>query len=612
MLLIPVNPETEVKDCDALFPPFNPPWRKFRSSAGPDPKRTLPHTQSPLVSLPPELLVEVCLHITNRDVARFEYWLELLKFAHVCRYWRAVALEAPILWSVIRLESTNDLDTSKAALSYPGMIREALKRSRHSLLSLLVRYTGHDLVDYKPVIPELHRLETLLCFYKGSPPPTSILADRDFDAPQLRQLFIQNTKYGSEHIHIPLISPESSLEYLESVRTAGIRYEHVSPYFRHSLKQLSIRSPGNRNSVEFIAEFLYALNDMPLLEDLEIQYLLSGQDVPIDAPTLPSVTLPFLRKITCYEMLLPLTEFMEHLTYPAAVLLNGINSLRLILADPWVDRGADRVYLHMRLWNSLVSKITNESGESPVRFNELLIRASEGTSPSVDLNNCGSDFAVCDKFAYGVFPPRIRPIQALDIVVQTFPYSILSTITTLHLGVYDYQDEDWSPTFMSAFHGLECLELQRMPGVWRGLAQVHQDISSSHGILHFASTLPFPNLRSLEIKRAIFRDQPSSDGVDSGDFIWALRDLLRIRADAGMRLEELSIFKGINFTQRDVEMLEMYVGHVSWDHIVRLGEKEELDGLDSHSELNDLDSDEDGDGDHGSDGSNLEMGLDDQ
>lgn len=52
--------------------------------------------------------------------------------------------------------------------------------------------------------------------------------------------------------------------------------------------------------------------------------------------------------------------------------------------------------------------------------------------------------------------------------------------------------------------------------------------------------------------------------LNAEDFIWMLRDMVKIRMDAGFPLEKLAMHNTSKFDEEDTQMLRKYVGHLEW------------------------------------------------
>ncbi|KAF5325032.1 hypothetical protein D9619_010118 [Psilocybe cf. subviscida] len=121
--------------------------------------------------LPPELLLEIFLFLVVPF--RIEEWHEI---THVCRYWRRVALEAPILWTappprhqayillMLERSQTADVDIRINRKTYFATVVAIFKHStRIKTLRLFqdTRVLGYTQEELPPAGPEFSRLESL-------------------------------------------------------------------------------------------------------------------------------------------------------------------------------------------------------------------------------------------------------------------------------------------------------------------------------------------------------------------------------------------------------------------------------------------------------------------
>ncbi|KZO96997.1 hypothetical protein CALVIDRAFT_563224 [Calocera viscosa TUFC12733] len=97
-----------------------PPSKALRRITG----NSLRHRQSPISRLPPELLLQVA------HLGTLEHFSFPIRFSHVCKLWRALALSTPALWDTILLSRSFD------DLLPPSYINGVLARGRGTPVAL--------------------------------------------------------------------------------------------------------------------------------------------------------------------------------------------------------------------------------------------------------------------------------------------------------------------------------------------------------------------------------------------------------------------------------------------------------------------------------------------
>ncbi|TBU29063.1 hypothetical protein BD311DRAFT_303442 [Dichomitus squalens] len=105
----------------------------------------------------------------------------IVRVTHVCKYWRAVAIETPDLWASF-------------AVFHPGLVQECLVRSKTVPLSVSIGYAVSPHVS--PILGDsVHRLRSAYVFQKTKI-IESIWRQQLFTrpAPSLEELFIENTE----------------------------------------------------------------------------------------------------------------------------------------------------------------------------------------------------------------------------------------------------------------------------------------------------------------------------------------------------------------------------------------------------------------------------------
>ncbi|KAH8099788.1 hypothetical protein BXZ70DRAFT_1065302 [Cristinia sonorae] len=528
-----------------------------------------PPRPSPLASLPPELLILIFRFVVDENSGGTlpkSSWDRVVPLTHVCKLWRDVATNAPMLWRRIRL------DTCQPELHMPPpMLEESLKRSGQVNLKLWFRY-GPELIDPAPLISELHRVESFACRYEHSHEPDVISELGVADFPRLRHLLIEDQSFGSA-ILVPLVDATAPLESLESIAALNIPQPFVSPFFRPHLRFLSLTMEHFSSFIPSALEILVMLQGLPSLEELCIQH---GESEVIEPDTyLPDVTLPRLRVLNLRENTDTLTALLSHLKFPVAALFN----YRLICSDK-AHTSLDGEGLD--LFRTVINLFQNRTllGRIP-SFIDLHVNLHDLPAADIvllpDRRIDGYPRSARPTFVYDADLPTGSTDQILTFICNAVPRFFssvrsLSVNANLTDGAVTKNVPDW----FSVLRDIEYLELANTPGIWLALASLHLHLAAT-STTPLRDALPFPELHTLKIAQASFRPSMTNFQVPDPDvdFVFLLRSMLKIRLQAGRGVFVLIVSGARNCTAADVRMLEQFVGRVEWDGKVLVKKGEE-------------------------------------
>lgn len=509
--------------------------------------------------MPPELLIIVFSHFTYTDWYYGEFTSQgmlchvpfndtqyLIRCTRVCRYWREVILNAPLLWSNVVLHSNVPCHTSTEAL---------LKLSGDVSLHLW----ANDLQDAD--IQALHRESSRLqylhyhCNHLNN---TNLSAAKLVDTPRLRTLIMEVAVNERRRVVLPIVDPQSALPLLQHLRMIDSHFANSSRFFRPTMTSLVLQSTRSvHDSSPSVKDFLRALQDMPLLEVLRIHSILHPtKDTNVQSP---HVRLPHLRSITVQEAALAMTRFLSYLELPASAFLAEDWALPLrILRNP----RAHAAHACATLFAAFVDKLAGKGLTGNLPVTKVLKIVVERYDPSSYKRRCiclqaGDGLQPEPYFAVGEFPGVI-PVIAFDILLSSPHTDFLARIEELviisdKLSIGDPQTPESLLTHAQQLVGLKSLDLAWTAGIWRWLVNLHRTESGQP-----PSPLPFPQLRTLTLRGVHFRGVENE--AEPEDFIVLLGAMLKVRRAAGLPiLDSLHIHQGTAFDLRkDVRLLKPY------------------------------------------------------
>ncbi|KAH8101855.1 hypothetical protein BXZ70DRAFT_80808 [Cristinia sonorae] len=263
-------------------------------------------------ALPSEILAKI-FNETIRQRRIDEVAACLTTIASVCKYWREVAENTPSLWAAVNISPR----------SSPDRVLAHLARSKLAPLTVSVSCEKNTRAeDAKLIVPELHRVEDMKCYLDvyGFPESLQEVAAGVHDAPELQSLMIVATEYTDfGDVQVPFISPTSPLPKLTFLHTLYVPYEDMSLWFRPSITTLWL-DEAPHESVS-MSDFLDALSDMPLLEELHWCDFFHEYEERYTGDA--SATLPRLRDLQVADDMVAIADILDRLVFPVRALLAG-------------------------------------------------------------------------------------------------------------------------------------------------------------------------------------------------------------------------------------------------------------------------------------------------
>lgn len=259
---------------------------------------------SPVARLPPELLIEIFVQYKLLRGASSKSAVAWQTIAHVCRHWRAVALECSSLWGSLDM------------FAEPECINTFLDRSRQTPLSVHgLQLPVRD--QHLPLLGSLmQRVEYLPLF----------IHDRASRAPALTRFapFLRGLSLETDSVHsgvrldqdFTVVSDLLFGDAAPHLERLNIRaqFEWHHTFHHPNMRDLRIFRPRYHDEPSSIT--LDVLEAMPQLEVLILKHCVP-EDMPPSRPGDRMISLPRLRSITVSGETVASANFVTHLDIPS-------------------------------------------------------------------------------------------------------------------------------------------------------------------------------------------------------------------------------------------------------------------------------------------------------
>ncbi|KAK7058665.1 hypothetical protein VNI00_002301 [Paramarasmius palmivorus] len=249
--------------------------------------------------LPPELLSRILAHCAFRSDTEIS---SLIRCTHVCSRWRTLALDTPSLWSEPEFEKSNmALEMLRRARNTPLHIKAALHRPLIAVREPLLE-----------AIQNVSRIASLHIAASHNQLVGEIIPLLGKPAPKLQALYLET--YGGT-----VVLPEQFLQD-EAPRLRSLELFNVHiPWNSRLLSDLTTLSiAGNLDDTMLpsASHFMNVLRNMPALEVLALEE--SVPNISTAArESLPTLTLPNLRRLTLRSNILSCTTLVDKLIFPS-------------------------------------------------------------------------------------------------------------------------------------------------------------------------------------------------------------------------------------------------------------------------------------------------------
>ncbi|TCD68707.1 hypothetical protein EIP91_009991 [Steccherinum ochraceum] len=506
---------------------------------------------APFAAFPSDLLPEVWLFALGQSCRAlpkhslyWRHWHELRNFMMVCKQWYEVAVVTPALWRIVQFDGRVARRMTKLMLQRSGQMSLNLQVCYDDKHSFASRYQGAQesledgahakhvkiVYDTSLVEPVIRRVSSLVITVGSRLGSNEMISKGTYDAALLETLDVEYhpTVFPFDH-PVPLVSPVFPLPRLRHIAVLNVAFRTFSPFFRPTITSLNIGLPPYSYGPSLFT-FLHALSGMPLLVYLRTSYIFSDDAHRNPDDVLVDVKLDNLRRLILADGQVTCAEFLEHLTFQSSLLYSGNFFRPMNTGRSMYDDGDEGLDIHTRLLLVLLAKLDGQGvvgiARTPTSFglhmHTSCFSFDVGDAPDASKPFFEHMLAVADEMDIGMK-------DVLHVICSTGPRSLLSGIRTLRLQRSERESESLppseTPTFIhdmqTAFCNLETLHLDDADAIWIDVAEAH---------LAASSPLPFPMLKNLILKE---KDLPQN--------ILLLRDMVRIRAEAGSPLSRLEL-----------------------------------------------------------------------
>ncbi|KAJ7890506.1 hypothetical protein B0H14DRAFT_2689582 [Mycena olivaceomarginata] len=518
--------------------------------------------------LPPEILSLVFVFCTSSDSLS---WVRVV--SHICRHWRGVALSCPSLWSF-------------PVFSHPTWAEEMLQRSKMTPLTVkadLTYMTPRMVNAVHSALMHISRISSL-DLKTGSRSLSEIL-NLTGSAPLLHSLSLVSPGFSQEeHFTLgPTFLNGEAAPRLRKLELTRFSLPWDSPLL-NNLVHLKIQNPGPAARPS-MAEFTGALERMPQLETLELDYALPVIAAGVAALSMPSSRIPLshLKRIVIANVsVLECADTLNHLTF------NGKSS-------PTIKISCLADNSTLTDFSTLIPALS--AVQSPAATTRSL------RSLFVNIGFGGMTVRTWSCFPQTGYTPATRPFLDLDLKWLRFmrdESQELMAFTCKALGMQglrglnlstDIQEVD-TKTWVSTFGDLPALVSIRLRGQANQLvAALREDVfvdgvrkvaqapakkPAGHGRRaslrrprgeELVGGLFFPALRNLILEDTDF-EEPALDMLESA---------LMERCERKQELWTLTLNDCNRLDHDGVERLENVVAEVKWDRLVMGFSEDESD-----------------------------------
>ncbi|KAH8101932.1 hypothetical protein BXZ70DRAFT_86173 [Cristinia sonorae] len=513
---------------------------------------------SPLVTLPPELIVDIFLFTFSSDWSKEtaysldpkqpnygedfsrarRIWRSLQNYMLTCQYWRDVALQAPILWRNVHFGRGIAQKVTETMLS----------RSGETPIRLTAAFKKDTVANMTMLLPHLARVTHLHLRIADFPAEEGVKED----IPMLQHLVVscRSGMARKPHTSLPLLSKTSLLPDLILLHAYMVSLHHIQPFLRSTIRHLYVT--GLDCSIK---DLMFALEALPVLERLAIEALHTPEeDDALQTAELPHVNFPKLAACYISSDVIPI---FSHIAFPDQVITSHEFSLKL-----W--RCSDQEVLEVvKLLLERLSSIDDEVMAEMLERDSLEIQLdwtgdNRTSDLDIDILTPRGDYKRSLLSCYSDDELHIKDILD-EMKISASPF-FKSHVRHLDITSHKCHDSTYSE-LLADLTGLQSLKLNRTPGIVAHLVSAHQESPEP--------TSPMSTLKRLTLVEAKFRQHPPDDPEyepDEDELIWALRDMLKARKADGHPLQSLRVFKGVHFGEADVRMLQEYVTEeVVWD-----------------------------------------------
>ncbi|KAK7019156.1 hypothetical protein VNI00_018188 [Paramarasmius palmivorus] len=456
---------------------------------------------------------------------------------HVCRHWRAVALECPAIWD------TPDFTRPKLARemllrakSTPLYVYAWISHSNNSLATVNVRKALQDMT---------HIAEIRIRFTVSS--GARVVSGLVQPAPKLRSLHIINGQMGTS-FKLPdnLLAAEAPRLREMSIQDCLLPWEHVSTTLS-GLRSLCLHGGVyNRIPHSKLKAFLQALQTMQWLEELEIVDIFPyGESVTVKTIT----TLPRLTSVKVLGTPTGCISLLNGVTFSSKASVD----VAVLVSDPGDCSKALPILPHLAtITKDYIKSVCIDLTQNILHPRFVLKVFDEDLPDGPALNPSRFIFKLTEREGRrlsesGVYGFAKRTLEALP----------LSYLPAIHLALGDGLT---AADYLHYFGSLTKLHTMSVEG---SCAHVFvQAFCSSSIFPPGSSNIPFSSLQSIILRNIDF-DRSWRPGKDTIEIVLLVS--LRYRFSSGIPVQYLGIRECYNFDIDQRSELVEVVEEVDWD-----------------------------------------------
>lgn len=517
------------------------------------------NSHSPVAILPPEIFSEIFMQaagIRPGDAATdgsIPSVRDVTRASHVCRQWRAIALECPALWSCIDLNRPPEWVAELLARAKGAPLRVSMSSRKRNSRDSDARKEWAK-VSLGMVLKCLERIcELKLVVSPRFSDAQKILKLLDGPAPLLESLIIID-KFSRSRVE------EYASSLLSRAENRGLRRLHL----RHcdtiawegiALRNLTYLKVENHTRYMDLSDFLDALSRMPQLEELVIAGALTPDSKDTSALSFPTqIALPYLRSIQIIRGQATASAcLLDSLAIPSLSHL----SVALQLESVYETQDADAAS-HVPLLPAMATKVHTLG-----KFLTLLVERHPGSTTTIS-----------------AYPEAYAKDTDADVIGW-----LDARVPVLQLASYALTDETTFEAFCALFPIDDALTLVLRGSIpsrqaWRSLAERTTLVGELHVLdVHVANSIAerlleqiheeperaraeeptwhyaLPSLRLLSLERVYFDRTERGPGDSRGGTVDRLADCLTQRCENGADIETVCISEARYMTNQDFKGL---------------------------------------------------------
>lgn len=470
--------------------------------------------------VPPEILSEI--FVCYADVLKDR---ERIAVAHVCQFWREVALNTSKLWAKIDL------------LHRPTeAVRTYLARSKHAPLKIIADYGDPPITSLRLAAQHWSRAESI----RLSLTPlayAAIVTCLPSSTPLLKalQVGIQLVPDWKLAPPVPIPFNQSTAPLLQSLEISSCCVEWATHIFPRSLTRLTVTYNAGAAEISdaSILDVVRTISNLSLLQYLELRNVLpSPPSSTIPLPIEILATMSQLQEMDITASALSYAHFLNHFTLPTST------KLRLQLTDGPIDA------LPL-LTASLRSKLLHMKPEPDSLYIDDRVLQLFSCTNELLLHVIAQDL----DFAYGTL---------VEEVYARLPLHGILCLTVSGEPCHLFGQTAWTEMVKAMVNVLNlhvCCDGMRLS-------------SNSLNLLTLAPGVQepvMPNLKHIALDSTVFRNRDDESDLSTINQLCAI---FKSRSEAGFGFETVSIEEapeGSHINAGDIALFEQYVSKVVWD-----------------------------------------------